>query len=115
MLQIDFDFLNHRLLLSTNLGNNDQIDLYQRSVADFYRELFEKLNQLNINTVIYAVPNEVEPAIPLQKDEVHKTYYKEKMTWNFLLYEVIRKSDNPEETLLRFMQTTYKAAANTAN
>ena len=69
VFQIDFDFLNHRLLISTSLGNNEQIDLYPRTVANFYQELFEKLNLLNINAAIYAVPNEIDPAIPFQKDE----------------------------------------------
>ena len=33
----------------------------------------------------------------------------------FLPYDVVKKSDNPEETLLKFMQSTYEAAADTAN
>jgi len=33
----------------------------------------------------------------------------------FLPYDVVRLSKNPEETLLEFMQSTYEAAAITAN
>ncbi len=45
IFQIDFDFLNHRVLISSSTGKNEQVDLYPRSVADFYKELFEKLEK----------------------------------------------------------------------
>ena len=32
-----------------------------------------------------------------------------------LLYEVVQKSDDPEEKLMQFLQSTYEAAANTGN
>ncbi len=87
IFQIDFDFLNHRVLISSSTGKNEQVDLYPRSVADFYKELFEKLEKMQIDAVIYAVPNEVEPAISFEKDERHKSYDKEKMTlyWQALV------------------------------
>jgi len=87
IFQIDFDFLNHRVLISSSTGKNEQVDLYPRSVADFYKELFEKLEKMQIDAVIYAVPNEVEPAISFEKDETHKSYDKEKMTlyWQALV------------------------------
>lgn len=87
IFQIDFDFLNHHLLISSSSGKNEQIDLYPRTVANFYKELFEKLENMGIHAFIYAVPNEIEPAIPFQKDEVHRSYDKEKMKlfWRSLI------------------------------
>jgi hypothetical protein len=43
-------------------------------VAEFYRELFDKLKGLGIDAYIYAAPNEVDPAIPFEKDETHCSY-----------------------------------------
>lgn len=85
--QIDFDFRNHQLLITTNSGGNERIDLYPRTVASFYEELFEKLESINIRVFIYAVPNEIDPAIPFKEDETHKSYDKEKMNlfWQALI------------------------------
>lgn len=87
IFEITFDFINHQLLLSTSEGNNESIALYPRSVASFYQELFEKLHALKIEAKIYAKPNEVDPAIPFQQDEIHKTYDKDQVNlyWKALL------------------------------
>lgn len=79
IFQIDFDFQNHRLLVSSSEGKNEQVSLYPRSVAGFYKELFEKLDVMGIDALIYAVPNDIEPAVPFEKNEVNKSYDKEKM------------------------------------
>jgi hypothetical protein len=74
IFQIDFDFVHHKLLITASSDKNASLDLKQRSVADFYKELMQKLADLDININIYAKPNEVEPAIPFEADEVHCTY-----------------------------------------
>jgi hypothetical protein len=79
IFQIDFDFNNHQLLISTSNGQNEKVGLYPRTVASFYHELFAKLKSMNIDVSIYAVPNEVEPAIPFKEDETHQSYDKDKM------------------------------------
>ncbi len=83
IFQIDFDFQNHWLTITTSTGQNEKIDLYPRSVASFYNELFAKLESMDIQAYIYAVPNEIEPAIPFKEDETHKSYDKEKMNLYF--------------------------------
>jgi hypothetical protein len=77
--QIDFDFIAHKLIITCSSGDHQTLDLYPRTVASFYKELFEKLALLNIEADIYAKPNEVDPAIPFAEDEVHKSYDKEQM------------------------------------
>src|ERR671922_852255 len=47
--QIDFDFVDHRLLIQTSDGEAKIMSLAPRSVADFYEELFAKLAELNLN------------------------------------------------------------------
>jgi hypothetical protein len=79
LFQLDFDFQNHRLLITTSAGNSGQVDLYPRSVADFYKELFDKLHALDIHISIYAVPNEMEPAVPFEQDTKPREYNKEKV------------------------------------
>ncbi len=87
MFQIDFDFINDLLVITSSLGNIEKMKLYPRSVADFYKELFEKLKGLNIDAYIHASPNEVDPAIPFEKDETHKSYDHEqiKLFWQALV------------------------------
>ena len=72
--QIDFDFIGHELVIETGDGASRTIALRPRSVADFYKELFSKLRELDINIEIYGKPNEVETAIPFDQDETHAAY-----------------------------------------
>jgi len=74
VFQIDFDFIHDLLRITTSGGGNEEVKLYPRSVADFYRELFEKLRRAGIDATIIAQPNEVDPAIPFEKDETHRSY-----------------------------------------
>jgi hypothetical protein len=74
VFQIDFDFIHHLLHITTSAGDIEEVQLYPRSVADFYRELFEKLKRLDVDARICAEPNEVDPAIPFEKDETHRFY-----------------------------------------
>jgi hypothetical protein len=79
IFQIEFDFNQHLLLITTSQGGNEQLELYPRTVASFYSELFEKLATVGIQVKIFARPNEIEPAIPFAYDEEHKAYDKEQM------------------------------------
>jgi hypothetical protein len=83
IFQIDFDFIAHELLITASTGESQKLDLYPRTVAGFYTELFEKLALMGINVEIYASPNEVDPAIPFAQDEVHKSYDKDQMSLFF--------------------------------
>jgi hypothetical protein len=74
IFQIDFDFVQHRLVIATSEGRQEMLELRPRSVADFHRELFEKIALLNIDVSIYGVPSELENAIPFAEDEQHKSY-----------------------------------------
>ena len=42
--QIDFDFLDHRLSITTDDGAAETLKLESKSVADFYAELMARLN-----------------------------------------------------------------------
>jgi hypothetical protein len=95
IFQIDFDFQNHKLSITSSASRVKKIDLYPRTVASFYNELFEKLDTMNIPISIHGAPNEIDPAIPFSSDETHRSYDKEKMNlfWQALvsIYNVFTK------------------------
>ncbi len=74
LFQIDFDFVDHQLIIQTSNGVKQIMKLYPRSVASFYNELMQNLEAAGIKTSIHASPNEVDPAIPFDEDEVHCSY-----------------------------------------
>ncbi len=76
VFQIDFDFKQHKLFVECSNAGSVAMDLYPRTVADFYKELFEKLGELGIDLKIHAQPNEIEPAIPFDEDTTNKSYNK---------------------------------------
>ena len=72
--QIDFDFIDHKLVIRVSDDGARTMPLEPRAVADFYHELLRKLAELNLNVKIHARPNEVVNAIPFGKDYEHEAY-----------------------------------------
>lgn len=73
-LAIDFDFVDHVLLLRSSLGDTRTIALQPRSVAEFYRATMDALASLGVDVVILARPVELPEAIPFAEDERHRSY-----------------------------------------
>ena len=71
---IEFDFVDHQLIIRTTTGNILRIPLQPQSVAEFYAQVLHALEQLGIDTRIQPHPNEVAPAIPFAEDEQHRSY-----------------------------------------
>jgi hypothetical protein len=72
--EIEFDFIDHWLVIRSNDGNTRRMELRPRSVASFYRELQAHLGDLAIDAPIVPRPNEVADAIPFAVDEQHAAY-----------------------------------------
>ena len=73
--QIDFDFLNHQLLIDTSWGPRQVVALEPKSVADFYAEVMAALAALGIQVSIWTRPVEVpDPVVPFEQDRVHAAY-----------------------------------------
>lgn len=72
--QIDFDFLDHRLLLQASDGSVRTMSLAPRSVADFYREVSAMLIELDLKVDIHTTPSELPDPIPFDRDEQHAAY-----------------------------------------
>jgi Family of unknown function (DUF5996) len=77
VFQLDFDFLDHVLRVSTSDGGNKEIGLYPRTVADFYADLMRSLFDLSIEIRIHELPNEISNAIRFSEDHVHASYERE--------------------------------------
>jgi hypothetical protein len=74
IFEIVFDFLDHQLRIQTADGHSAMVPLAPRSVADFYRELFARLESLGLEISIVTTPNELPDATPLDEDREHATY-----------------------------------------
>ncbi|NQX25823.1 hypothetical protein HQQ81_00470 [Microbacteriaceae bacterium VKM Ac-2854] len=74
VFEIEFDLLAHRLEIRVSDGGAAGFALEPMTVAAFYRRVFAELASVGIEPRIYAVPNEVDPAIPFAQDEQHQSY-----------------------------------------
>lgn len=72
--QIDFDFIDHRLIVQASDGGTGQLALEAQSVASFYARLMETLDRLGLHVDIYRHPNEVPEPIRFDQDETHRSY-----------------------------------------
>ena len=74
LFQVDFDFLEHRLVVTTSWGGRATLALGPRSVADFYTEVIAALRRLGIEVRIWTTPVEIRDPIPFERDTVHASY-----------------------------------------
>ena len=72
--QIDFDFLAHRLDITTVDGQQRSLALEPRTVADFYAAVMGLLDELGVPTEIWPMPVEIPGAMPFPDDRVHTSY-----------------------------------------
>lgn len=73
-LDIEFDFIDHRLRVRTDDGQSRTIPLTAMPVAEFYRACMQLLGELGIPLAIHPRPVEVVEAIPFDQDRVHAAY-----------------------------------------
>ena len=87
MLQIDFDFLDHLLILQTHAGERTTIPLQSMSVAEFYARVMKALEGVNCPVRIWPKPVEIPAPIPFEQDTQHCTYDPEfaQRFWRVLL------------------------------
>jgi hypothetical protein len=75
--EIQFDFIDHQLLVDKSDGARRKLELKPQSVAEFYRTLMRILKDLDLPVTINTTPNEIENPIPLDRDEEHHFYDRE--------------------------------------
>jgi hypothetical protein len=71
---VEFDFIDHQLVVRSSNGGTRTVTLEPKPVATFYAETFDALDELGLQTAIQATPNEVHPAIPFAEDHAHCSY-----------------------------------------
>ncbi len=74
IFEIQFDFIDHKLLIDRCDGMQESLRLGPRTVADFYREFISLLRVLGIDVAIFAKPVEVSDPIPFEDDRLYEAY-----------------------------------------
>jgi hypothetical protein len=72
--EVEFDFIDHRLVVRTSDGAVRTMGLRPRAVADFYRDYLGVLDALGIEVTLWPVPVEVDAPIPFLDDRRHAAY-----------------------------------------
>jgi hypothetical protein len=73
-IEIEFDFIDHRLVLRTTVGDVRVVALEPRTVASFYDATMAALHELGVRVEILARPVEIVEAIPFADDIAHRAY-----------------------------------------
>jgi hypothetical protein len=77
VFDIEFDFIDHQLVIRFSDGRHSRVPLDSRSVADFYAETMARLHEGGIDVKIREIPSEVENPIPFPDDHEHSSYDRE--------------------------------------
>lgn len=87
IFQLDFDFIDHQLLIQTSEGRFRTLPLRPQTVAAFYQAVMENLKALDLPLTINTTPNEIPDAIPFKQDHTHAVYDPEyaNRCWRVLL------------------------------
>jgi Family of unknown function (DUF5996) len=73
--EVDFDLLEHRLVVRTSDGRDASLPLEPQTVADFYRRYLDTLRSVGVEARIrHPKPNEVANPIRFDGDTVHAAY-----------------------------------------
>jgi uncharacterized protein DUF5996 len=73
-LEIDFDFIAHRLTARTSRGDEAEFPLAPIAVADFYNQVFARLRGLGVAVAIDDMPSEMVGVPRYSRDHDHASY-----------------------------------------
>lgn len=73
--QIDFDFIDHCVLLRVNDGQCARLPLQPQTTASFYGDMMGSLSALGLSVQIHTTPSEMpDPVTRFDVDQVHRSY-----------------------------------------
>jgi hypothetical protein len=72
--EVEFDFIDHQLVIRTSDGETRSLALAPRSVADFYAGVMAALRELSLPVKIWPVAVELPVSIRLDEDREHHSY-----------------------------------------
>jgi hypothetical protein len=92
---INFDCIDHQLIIESCEGEVERLPLIPQDTADFYQAVMTALDKMSLSVTINTKPNEVEEAIPFPEDRTHSAYDAEAVNrfWR-ALYQVDRVFNN---------------------
>ena len=73
-IEVQFDFIEHKMLIETSEGRVVSMAMKPQSVADFYKKFMAVLSDLGISVNIWTMPCEVPNPTPFEQDYVHSAY-----------------------------------------
>jgi hypothetical protein len=73
-VEVEFDFIDHNLVVRTSDGSTRTLALVPRTVADFYREYRSLLESLGLKVKLWPVPSEMEDDLRFTEDQQHRSY-----------------------------------------
>jgi len=84
---VEFDFIDHQLVIEASDGGRRLLPLESRTVASFYRDVMATLAGMALPVKIWTVPSEIPSPIRFEQDTVHHTYDPESANrfWRVLL------------------------------
>jgi Family of unknown function (DUF5996) len=88
--EMEFDFIDHNLVIECSDGASSKVELKPKSVATFYQETMAALGQLGLAVQIWKMPVEIPDPIPFDQDHGHASYDPEYVN---RFWRVLRASD----------------------
>jgi Family of unknown function (DUF5996) len=74
VFEIQFDFIDHKLVVDRCDGVQKTLPLEPRTVAEFYKDFMSTLRSLNIDVAIFPKPVEVADPVPFAEDGLYRAY-----------------------------------------
>src|SRR5262245_10542790 len=71
---IEFDFVNHRLIVDACDERAHMLPLVSQSVAEFYHAVMSLLERMGLGVRIWPMPVEIPDPIRFEDDTIHHTY-----------------------------------------
>lgn len=71
---VDFDFIDHMIILISSWGKMEKVSLASQSVSALYDKIFKALSHLGVDISINKKPQEVSNPIDFDKDSAPRIY-----------------------------------------
>jgi hypothetical protein len=71
---IEFDFVQHQVIIAATDGQRRAIPLEPRTVAEFYRLFMKTLDEMSLSVKVWPVPVEIPEPIRFEEDSIHRSY-----------------------------------------
>lgn len=88
--EMEFDFIDHNLLIKCSDGATRAVKLAPKSVSTFYQETMSALADLGLPVTIWKMPVEIPDPIPFDQDHQHESY---DQVYAIRFWQVLRQAD----------------------